>query len=71
MSTFQNLNPADDTASMKKIVVCLHCGEPASNKNKYCKDCGKAAYRHEIDAENEKILGYPIVRNRDGRWIKA
>lgn len=68
--SYINTNPADDTASLKILQKCTHCGEETTKGSKYCKLCIKAAHRHELDAENEKILGYPIKRNSEGMWIR-
>lgn len=48
-------NSADDTAMMKIIQRCTHCGEETGRGNKFCKNCGLKSARVEMCTENKKV----------------
>jgi len=41
---------------VKTEFVCSHCGENCNYGNKFCKECLRATTRHEMCAENKKLM---------------
>lgn len=48
-------NSADDSAFLKVIQKCMHCGEDTNKGNKYCTNCTKADDRRSMCKENQII----------------